>query len=277
MKRKITIKNLNDKIDIIVDKVKLICGDDFESRDKIKKVLINKFNKIGISDFAEDKHISEVLFDDEPININDFIFFCVDANYDLIQDTKLGSKSLALEYVNSLFDDIEYLDEYQTINNLLVNLLEERIENAEYHIKSNIECMLTKKLLVKLIELSFLNDDTTINNYDLTLEERIMVQLNMIKQISLTTKKNVLLLIECPIVSKTIIDKLKEFDVLSLVIFDKIVEDAYDDILILDKVRIDVSDEDALYELCFNDKTAYYTIEEMKNKMIDNYVKPRFI
>ena len=277
MKRKITIKNLNDKIDIIVDKVKLICGDDFESRDKIKKVLINKFNKIGISDFAEDKHISEVLFDDEPININDFIFFCVDANYDLIQDTKLGSKSLALEYVNSLFDDIEYLDEYQTINNLLVNLLEERIENAEYYIKSNIECMLTKKLLVKLIELSFLNDDTTINNYDLTLEERIMVQLNMIKQISLTTKKNVLLLIECPIVSKTIIDKLKEFDVLSLVIFDKIVEDAYDDILILDKVRIDVSDEDALYELCFNDKTAYYTIEEMKNKMIDNYVKPRFI
>ena len=277
MKRKITIKNLNDKIDIIVDKVKLICGDDFESRDKIKKVLINKFNKIGISDFAEDKHISEVLFDDEPININDFIFFCVDANYDLIQDTKLGSKSLALEYVNSLFDDIEYLDEYQTINNLLVNLLEERIENSEYYIKSNIECMLTKKLLVKLIELSFLNDDTTINNYDLTLEERIMVQLNMIKQISLTTKKNVLLLIECPIVSKTIIDKLKEFDVLSLVIFDKIVEDAYDDILILDKVRIDVSDEDALYELCFNDKTAYYTIEEMKNKMIDNYVKPRFI
>ena len=277
MKRKITIKNLNDKIDIIVDKVKLICGDDFESRDKIKKVLINKFNKIGISDFAEDKHISEVLFDDEPININDFIFFCVDANYDLIQDTKLGSKSLALEYVNSLFDDIEYLDEYQTINNLLVNLLEERIENAEYYIRSNIECMLTKKLLVKLIELSFLNDDTTINNYDLTLEERIMVQLNMIKQISLTTKKNVLLLIECPIVSKTIIDKLKEFDVLSLVIFDKIVEDAYDDILILDKVRIDVSDEDALYELCFNDKTAYYTIEEMKNKMIDNYVKPRFI
>ncbi len=277
MKRKITIKNLNDKIDIIVDKVKLICGDDFESRDKIKKVLINKFNKIGISDFAEDKYKSEVLFDDEPININDFIFFCVDANYDLIQDTKLGSKSLALEYVNALFDDIEYLDEYQTINNLLVNLLEERIENSEYYIKSNIECMLTKKLLVKLIELSFLNDDATINNYDLTLEERIMVQLNMIKQISLKTKKNVLILIECPIVSKTIIDKLKEFDVLSLVIFDKIVEDAYDDILILDKVRIDVSDENALYELCFNDKTAYYTIEEMKNKMIDNYVKPRFI
>ena len=277
MKRKITIKNLNDSIDIIIDKVKFVCGNDYESRDKIKKVLVNRFNKLSESEYSEDIHKSEVLLDDEPIVINDYLFFCIDSNYDLISDTKLGTKSLSLEYVNALLDDIEYTEEYQTINNLLVGLFDDRLEEVDYYIKPNLECIITKKLLVKLIELSFLNDDSIINNYDLTLEERIMIQLNMVKQISLKSKKNILLFIECPIISKAIKDTLENMNTTSIVVFDKIIKDSYDDILILDDIRIDTSNENELYELCLNSTTSYYNIKEMKEKLINDYLTKRFI
>lgn len=277
MKRKITIKNLNDKIDIIVDNIKFVCGNDFESRDKIKKVLINKFNKVAQSDYAKENYESDVLFDDEPISVNDFTFYNVDANYDLIQDVKLGTKSLALDYLNALFENIEYSEEYQTINNLLISLIDDRLEETSFNVKTNLDCLLTKKLLIKLLEVNFTYDDLTINNYDLSLENRLLLQLNMIKQISLKTKKQILLLIECPVASKIIVDTLKDINAISIVMFDKIIDGSYDDILVLDKIRIDISNEEALYELCLNNKTTYYSIKEMKSKVIDDYLNPRII
>lgn len=277
MKRRITIKNLNDSIDIIIDKVKFVCGNDYEARDKIKKVLVNRFNKLSESEYSEEVHKSEVLFDDEPIVINDFMFFSIDPNFDLVSDTKLGTKSLSLEYINAILEDVEYSEEFQTINNLLFSLFDDRLDELDYHISPNLNCVITKKLLTKLIELSFLNDDSIINNYDLNLEERIMVQLNMVKKISVKTKKNILLFIECPIISKVIKNTLETLNATSIVIFDKIIKDSYEDVLILDDIRIDISDENELYELCLNDTTSYRTIKEMKEKLIYDYLNYRFI
>ena len=277
MMRKITIKNLNDKIDIIVDKFKYVCGNDYEAKDKIKKVLINKFNKMAQSEYAEDNYSTEVLLDDEPININDYMFFCIDSSFDLVQDIKLGTKSLSLEYINALFDGIEYTEEYQTINNLLIDFLDDRIEESDYIIKSSIECILTKKLLIKLIELNFLNDDNVINNYDLSLEERIMVQLNMIKEISSKTNKKVLILLDSPIVSKTIKEALTNINAIIIVLFEKIEQDKYNDLLILDKIRIDTLDDNAIFELCNNNTSTFLSIEEMKEKLMKDYLIPRFI
>ncbi len=277
MMKKITIKNLNDKIDIIVDKIKYVCGNDYESKDKIKKVLINKFNKISQSDYAEDNYISEVLIDDEPIILNDYLFFYVDSNYDLLQDSKLGVKSISLEYINALFENIEFTEEYQTINNLLIDLLDKQINDSDYLIKSNIECTLTKKLLTKLIEFSFINEDNKINNYDLTLEQKILIQLNMIKKISIKTNKNIILLIDCPVITKSIKEVIGNIDATSIVLFERIEKDNFKDLLILDNIRIDTLDDNAIFELCNNCKTTFLSIEEMKEKLLNDYLIPRFI
>lgn len=277
MKRKISIINLNDRIDIIVDKIKFICGNDFESRDKIKKVLNNRFNKLTESDYAQDKHKSSVLVDDEPIAINDYLYFCVDSTYDLVQDTKLGTKSLALEYINSIFKDIEYTDEYQTINSLFTSLLDEKIDESDYYIRPYLDNLLSKKMMIKLLEFSFLNDDSIINNYDLTLEERIMIQLNLIKSISLKTEKKVLVLLDTPKVTSVMLQIIENINAQFLIIFNQIVDGKYENILILDDIKVDLDDENQIYEAANSDNTAYYTIEEMKSKIINDYLSPRLI
>ncbi len=277
MKRKISIINLNVRIDIIVDKIKLICGNDFESRDKIKKVLNNRFNKLTESDYAQDKHKSSVLVDDEPIAINDYLYFCVDSSYDLVQDTKLGTKSLALEYINSIFKDVEYTDEYQTINSLFTSLLDEKTDESDYYIRPYLDNLLSKKMMVKLLEFSFLNDDSIINNYDLTLEERIMIQLNMIKAISLRTEKKVLVLLDTPKLTSDMFDIINNINGQFLIIFNLIVDGQYENVLILDDIKVDLDDENQVYETANSNNTAYYTIEEMKSKILNDYLSPRLI
>ncbi len=277
MKRKISIINLNDRIDIIVDKIKLICGNDFESRDKIKKVLNNRFNKLTESDYAQDKHKSIVLVDDEPIAINDYLYFCVDSSYDLVQDTKLGTKSLALEYINSIFKDVEYIEEYQTINSLFTSLLDEKTDDSDYYIRPYLDNLLSKKMMVKLLEFSFLNDDSIINNYDLTLEERIMIQLNMIKAISRKTEKKVLVLLDTPKVTSNMLEIINNINGQFLIMFNQIVDGQYENVLILDNIKVDIDDENQLYETANSNNTAYYTIEEMKSKILKDYLSPRLI
>ena len=106
MMKKVSIKNLNDKIDIIVNNTKYVCGNDYEAKDKIKKVLINTFNRVSASEYGKNNNKTELLIDDEPISLNDYMFFYIDTNFDLNQDIKLGTKSISLEYINSLFDNI---------------------------------------------------------------------------------------------------------------------------------------------------------------------------
>ncbi len=277
MKRKISIINLNDRIDIIVDKIKLICGNDFESRDKIKKVLNNRFNKLTESDYAQDKHKSSVLVDDESIAINDYLYFCVDSSYDLVQDTKLGTKSLALEYINSIFKDVEYTDEYQTINSLFTSLLDEKTDESDFYIRPYLDNLLSKKMMIKLLEFSFLNDDSIINNYDLTLEERIMIQLNLIKTISLRTEKKVLVLLDTPKLTSDMLDIINNINGQFLIIFDQIADGQYENVLILDDIKVDLDDENQVYETANSNNTAYYTIEEMKSKILNDYLSPRLI
>lgn len=276
MMKKISIKNLNDKIDIIVNNVKYVCGNDYEAKDKIKKVFINTFNRVSSSEYGENNNKTDLLIDDEPISLNDYMFFCIDTNFDLNQDIKLGTKSISLEYINSLFDDIEYSDEYQTINTLLMDFIENNIEETDDLIRPNIECVLTKKLLIKLIEFRFLYDEFEINNLDLTLEQKIMIQLKMINQISLKTTKKILILVDCPIISKTIKHMLEKLNVMSIVLFEKIAREYVPDLLILDDIRIDTSDENAIFELCNSNKNAYLNIVTMREKLMENYLFSRF-
>lgn len=277
MMKKVSIKNLNDKIDIIVNNTKYVCGNDYEAKDKIKKVLINTFNRVSASEYGENNNKTELLIDDEPISLNDYMFFYIDTNFDLNQDIKLGTKSISLEYINSLFDNIEYSDEYQTINNLLIDFLENIIEENDNLIKPNIECILTKKLLIKMIELKILYDDYIVNNYDLTLEEKILLQLRMVKQIFLKTTKKILLLVDCPIISKTIKNTIENLNVMSIILFEKIAREYIPDLLILDDIRIDTLDENAIFELCNSNKNAYLNITTMKEKLMEDYLFTRFI
>lgn len=206
--------------------------------------------------------------DDNLARINDFNFFYVSYNFDLQQDLKLGTKSLSYMYLNSLFNDIEYADSYQTISFLLSEIVEGVKEDFLEDISVLMESNLSKKELIKLFTFYLIKDDLEINANDLSLEEVINTQLCMIKKIICSENKNTILLLDSPIFYESSKKILEEVDCYCLVFFEacNFKENEPDCLFLVDDM-IDIADEEKLFELCENYK-SYITIKDLKNGII---------
>lgn len=162
---KISIIN-KERQDIIIDKVKFISGNNYENKDLIYQILVNYFNKLNISDYSKDNNIEScIYFDDSPLRIADFDFYLVSDYFDMDFDSKLGLKSISLAFINKMLEDVEYKDEFNSINYLLCDLLDNILDDFDFKIKPLLEGELNKKTLIKLLNYSFLNENSIINNY----------------------------------------------------------------------------------------------------------------
>ena len=267
---KLTIINNSQIINIILNKTKYICGNDYATKDMIIKVLINSFNKISDSDFAiENNTTSKIKYDDEDINNSDFNFYCVTSFFDLNQDIKLGSKSLSLAYLNAVLDKVEYNENYQTIKFLLEDLLEELKDDI--YISPLLNINFSKNSIIKLLSFSFEKDENEINNYDLSLEEKINLQIDLINKIILSSKKKTIIIIDCPIIYKTTYKKLEEMNCYILFFFEYSEINKINNFLFINKNQIiDLLDDNLIFEIC-NNYHKYLTIEEMKMELIKNH------
>lgn len=208
--KKITIINNESQYDIIVDNIKMICGDNYEAKDKIINTFINYFSKMNRSDYADENGYNSLIkINDDYISDSNYEFFFVSQLFDLNSDLKLTSKSLCLMYITALLNNIEYNETFNTIAILLNDLLNEVSENEAIHdIIPMFESELTKKDILKLLSFSFIKEDNIINNFDLNLEEKINLQLEMIAKISSVSEKNTIVVVDSPIVYKTTFEKL---------------------------------------------------------------------
>lgn len=275
---KISVINFNKRIDVLVSKTKYIIGNDYDNKDLIKKTMIYYFSKLNLSEYAEDTYgKSYVLFDDSLLNISDFDFYYVNPNFDMDSDIKLTSKSLCLSYINSLLDNIEYNETFQTISVLMNDLLEEVVDVKNEIIVPNVDVDFTKKTLIKLISLYFMKDDNQINNYDLSLKERIILQLKMIASISKKSNKNIIILGEIPIIDKEIIGILNEINSYNLIFIENSKERDDIDLYIMNQNEIiDLQNDELIFELC-NNSLNYYDIKGMKEKIYSDYLNKIFI
>lgn len=275
---KISVVNFNKRIDVLISKTKYIIGTDYENKDLIKKTMIYYFSKLNLSEYAEDTYgKSYVLFDDSLLNISDFDFYYINPNFDMDSDIKLTSKSLCLSYINSLLDNIEYNETFQTISVLMSDLLENVFYVKNEIIVPNVNVDFTKKTLIKLISLYFMKDDNQINNYDLSLKERIILQLKMIVSISKKSNKNIIILGEIPIIDKEIIEILDEINSYNLIFIENSKERDDIDLYIMNQNEIiDLQNDELIFELC-NNSQNYYDIKGMKEKIYSDYLNKIFI
>lgn len=275
---KISVVNFNKRIDVLISKTKYIIGNDYDNKDLIKKTMIYYFSKLNLSEYAEDTYgKSYVLFDDSLLNISDFDFYYINPNFDMDSDIKLTSKSLCLSYINSLLDNIEYNETFQTISVLMNDLLENVFDVKNEIIVPNVNVDFTKKTLIKLISLYFMKDDNQINNYDLSLKERIILQLKMIASISKKSNKNIIILGEIPIIDKEIIEILDEINSYNLIFIENSKERDDIDLYIMNQNEIiDLQNDELIFELC-NNSQNYYDIKGMKEKVYSDYLNKIFI
>lgn len=265
---KFSVINFNKRIDILISNTKCIIGNDYESKDLIKKTIIHYFSKLSQSEYAENTYgKSNLLFDDNILNINDYDFYYLNPNFDMDQDVKLGTKSLCLSFVNSLLNNIEYNETFQTISVLLNDMFESLFEDDKENIFPEIDIELTKKNLTKLISFYFMKDDYLINNYDLSLRERVLMQLKMILKISKYTNKNIIIVGEIPIIDEDIIKLLNEIKSFNIIFIEKTQTKEGIDMFIMNSNEIiDIQDEEKIFDLC-NNSQNYYDIKGMKEKI----------
>lgn len=288
--KKISIEGMkvNNNI-ILVDKYKLLFGFNTNNKFKIRNSIKRYFDKDQKTEYEIEKNIrNSVLINDRYVDLRNTELFEINELYDLKEDTKLGTKSILQKYYDLLLDKIEYNEIYTSIANLLKSLEDEIDLQIPYDTINLIGEIsdLTKKALVKMINVTTTKDELVTSPYLLEYEETILIQLNIVEKMArLDTEKEYLVMLNIPVLSKEIYNKIShEVDNLTILVFTYILEDdakdvKLDNIAIIDDDIYDLQNEEQLYDisLTLNENISIAELKEkyyyMHIKSINNVVK----
>ena len=120
---KLTLSNGWEKTDLIIQKNKIILGQNILQKYKIKQILKAYFNGAD-SEFRKENNIElTIKLDDEQLQLKRTGYFEVNDNYSITDDCKLGTKSILLKYFETILDDSILFDSINTIDILFESLV----------------------------------------------------------------------------------------------------------------------------------------------------------
>lgn len=94
---KLTLSNGWEKIDLIIQKNKIILGQNILQKFKIKQILKEYFNGID-SEYRKENDIASIIkLDGEQLQLKRTGYYEVNDNYSITDDCKLGTKSILLK------------------------------------------------------------------------------------------------------------------------------------------------------------------------------------
>lgn len=281
--KKISIEGMkvNNNI-ILVNKYKLLFGFNTNNKFKIRNSIKRYFDKDQKTEYEIEKNIrNSVLINDRYVDLRNTELFEINELYDLKEDTKLGTKSILQKYYDLLLDKIEYNEIYTSIANLLKSLEDEIDLQIPYDTINFIGEIsdLTKKTLIKMINVTTTKDELVTSPYLLEYEETILIQLNIVEKMArLDTEKEYLVLLNIPVLSRKIYNKIShEVDNLTILVFTYLLEDdikdvKLDNIAIIDDDIYDLQNEEQLYDISLT-LNENISISELKEKYYNMHIK----
>ncbi|MCF0106023.1 MAG: hypothetical protein HUJ53_04625, partial [Holdemanella sp.] len=171
------ITNGEDEYTIRLDSIKLLLGNNQKAKYRIQKLLSLYFNPVKSEYREENKYKPVVYLDGKPIDIKRVTYIEISDNFSILDESKLGVKSLLYKYLESLLSDYEYFDTVNTIDILFDSLAQELNEQSIFNLEFN---KMTSKQLVKLVSPSYINE-LQMDEYDLDVKELLDIQLQMIE------------------------------------------------------------------------------------------------
>lgn len=272
--KQLLISSGNINRTIIINHIKYVLGSNAMNKYYLKQAVRQYFNKT-VSGYREEKG-SECYFkiDDSPVDKKNTFFYEVTENYSINDDAKLSTKSLMLKYLETLYSDVNYMDTLNTLNILVESLSDEVSENA--FIQSEFSTY-SPKLLTKLVTAHYYEDESYKDEYDLSYEDLIILQLNMIDYIVKNSKKYayIILFIDIPLITDEIKSKIDELskDRVYCLVFSKTVKvTEIENICVEEDYFLDFANEEMVYYILNEKSTDLYTLEDIKN-MINEYLK----
>jgi len=281
---KISIYLSGEMIEFGIDKYKLFVGNNYLKKYELMRVLRQFFLKKKSTEYADyyDKKIN-IQFNNYDININDFLFFEICSKYGIMDEIKLGNRTLLLKFLETMLTDIEYNDLINTVNLLIYDINDNVINNAikleeDIEIKAVIQ-NLNYKTLLKILDVSFYKKGLLINENDLDYNEVINLQLDMIKKIaSKLQDKRIIILLDLPLLTSEIFKKFHELQCIILCFCEQISKTVCFNINNVCYINNNINDlvyNEYLYNYIIMNLPFIITIDDLKNE-IQNLIYNRF-
>lgn len=175
----LTIKNGTNKWNLQMNHVKYIISDSSTNYTLLQAIRL--FTSKDKSENRTENNTSTKMFiNEKEIEFKNNMFIEISEMYSLNEDKKLTTKSLMLKYLEIKLQNQDYFDTISTIDILLNSLSEEVNDESMLKIMFN---GANYKQLIKMLS-PYYEDELQKDEFDLTRDELILFQLDLVEYIS---------------------------------------------------------------------------------------------
>lgn len=264
----LTIKNGTNKWNLQMNHVKYIISDSSTNYKLLQAIRL--FTSKDKSENRTENNISTKMFiNEKEIELKNNMFIEISEMYSLNEDKKLTTKSLMLKYLEIKLQNQDYFDTISTIDILLNSLSEEVNDESMLKIMFN---GANYKQLIKMLS-PYYEDELQKDEFDLTRDELILFQLDLIEYISNHNSKydNIFVFGKLDNLSDRILQKINKIENVKLIIFTNYYNNlmnVQDAALLQDKI-IDFADMEQIYYDLSQKSLQTYTLQEVEQMTID--------
>lgn len=270
----LTIKNGTNKWNLQMNHVKYIISDSSTNYTLLQAIRL--FTSKDKSENRTENNISTKIFiNEKEIELKNNLFIEISEMYSLNEDKKLTTKSLMLKYLEIKLQNQEYFDTISTIDILLNSLSEEVNDESLLKIMFN---GTNYKQLIKILS-PYYEDELQKDEFDLTRDELILFQLDLVEYISNHNSKydNIFVFGKLDNLSDKILQKINEIENVKLIIFTNYYNDLMNiqnTALLQDKI-IDFADMEQIYYDLSQKSLRTYMLQEVEQMTI-NYLQQTY-
>ena len=267
----LTIKNGTNKWNLQMNHVKYIISDSSANYTLLQAIRL--FTSKDKSENRTENNISTKIFiNEKEIELKNNMFIEISEMYSLNEDKKLTTKSLMLKYLEIKLQNQDYFDTISTIDILLNSLSEEVNDESMLKIMFN---GANYKQLIKMLS-PYYEDELQKDEFDLTRDELILFQLDLVEYISNHNSKydNIFVFGKLDNLSDKILQKINKIENVKLIIFTNYYKDlmnVQNAALLQDKI-IDLADMEQIYCDLSQKSLQTYTLQEVEQMTI-NYLQ----
>lgn len=270
----LTIKNGTNKWNLQMNHIKYIISDSSTNYTLLQAIRL--FTSKDKSENRTENNISTKIFiNEKEIELKNNLFIEISEMYSLNEDKKLTTKSLMLKYLEIKLQNQEYFDSISTIDILLNSLSEEVNDESLLKIMFN---GTNYKQLIKILS-PYYEDELQKDEFDLTRDELILFQLDLVEYISNYNSKydNIFVFGKLDNLSDKILQKINEIENVKLIIFTNYYNDLMNiqnTALLQDKI-IDFADMEQIYYDLSQKSLRTYMLQEVEQMTI-NYLQQTY-
>lgn len=237
---------------ILLEDVKYLVG--FNSIEKLRIFrLFDEFNT-NLSNKKQDYfHELKLYINEKPISQKNINIIKIDYNFALYQNFKMQANSTLLKSLNYQLSRNDYTELFETIEDLLFTIC------SQFNETSNIKLInshFTYSQFLKLVDPLLIVEDESINEFDLSIQDFILLQLDIIKPIVENNDMLNIILIDFPVINSIILDEISSIKNAKFIIKCDLVnvdDNNINNFMFVNDFIIDLADEDVIYsEICCN-------------------------